>query len=410
MNKPATTPTAHSRIVGGSTAGRVIPCPHSIDINANRPHTTNPASREGSALHNAMAHLLTADMETELGLIGMKFSDEDGGELEITPDYMESHILPCLEWFESIVEEDEEYMIEQSVAYPDMNEVFGTADVIIENGILDWKFGGNLVSPVENAQLMFYLWAAIHDPKTEKMFDKGPGSEYIVGIGQPVRDSFGTWSVTWEQLEEQDSRLQAALEQWRSGSAIANSKTGDHCTWCYKKGCKLIEGQQTTVARHLASLEDLAQPAEDGEPFEEYFQLIKDFQIWADGVTERAREQLMAGKDVPGKKLIQSYGNLAWIEKDFAKLSRKINSKLGLTANDYQIKKVITPTQAAKLYAGQQAAEKGIPAKDVKLPDGLAERPKGKVHMVDADAKGETYVPAAQTADALGEALQSRED
>lgn len=409
MNTAAHTPTTHSRVVGGSTSGRVKACPHSIDINANAPNKSSPASREGTALHDAMAYLLTTDeLETDLGLIGTTWEVE-GDKYEITHDLFESCVLPCIEWLDTIVEPDEQFMVEQSITYPDIPEAFGTADVIIENGILDWKFGGELVRPEDNDQLMYYLWAAIHDPRTQHMFDKGPDSIYTVGIGQPRRDNFNTWNVTWERLVEEHAKLLEAVKPENRG----NGATGDHCGYCHKAGCKILEAQHNKLDRHLKSLtaEELkgAEP-EDEEDFVELLELIHDFEIWADGVRSRAKDKLMAGARIPGQKLVQKYGKLAWSgDTDPQKLGRRIHSRLGLTAQEYQVKKIITPTQALKLYRDRMAKETGEPAKSFDLPDGMAERPKGAIAMVKASAKGEAYVPTATVANQLGEALKAAE-
>ena len=66
----------HSKIVGGSTAKRVIACPGSVALSATMP--PKPSSKyadEGTLLHDAIAQVLGKDVLPE-SLLGMTYQDQ----------------------------------------------------------------------------------------------------------------------------------------------------------------------------------------------------------------------------------------------------------------------------------------------------------------------------------------------
>ena len=70
----------HSKVVGGSTAKRVIGCPGSVALCATMP--PKPSSKyadEGTLLHDAIAQVLDKNVKPE-SLLGMTYQDQ-----ELTP-------------------------------------------------------------------------------------------------------------------------------------------------------------------------------------------------------------------------------------------------------------------------------------------------------------------------------------
>ena len=153
---------AHSSLVGGSTASRVINCPGSVALVAKMP--PKPSSKyadEGTLLHDVMSDLLSSDKRVA-DFLGRKYND-----IVLTQDLIDEKIAPALEALNEIDPDMKmELEVESRVGYGDLiPEAFGSTDVIGRLGkrtiVLDWKFGDGVPVPAENnKQLLFYAAAA----------------------------------------------------------------------------------------------------------------------------------------------------------------------------------------------------------------------------------------------------------
>src|SRR5512137_2089806 len=78
----------HSRIVGGSTAKRVIACPGSVAlVDKMPPKPSSKYADEGTLLHDAIAQVLESDVDP-FTLVGTKLND-----VELTADLIENKLL-----------------------------------------------------------------------------------------------------------------------------------------------------------------------------------------------------------------------------------------------------------------------------------------------------------------------------
>ena len=79
--------SAHSDVVGGSTAGRLIGCPGHVKLAARlpRPRSSSYAD-EGTALHDAVADVLNGKYENDTDVIGQSYTvaDRDGAATPLT--------------------------------------------------------------------------------------------------------------------------------------------------------------------------------------------------------------------------------------------------------------------------------------------------------------------------------------
>ena len=118
---------AHSKIVGGSTAKRVMNCPGSVALcNAAPEKPTSSYAEEGTLLHEAIALYLDKDIVPKLN-----------------DDLLESKFYPALELLDEVG--IEEYVVEAEVNFGEyIPDVFGSCDVLGRVGdravVLDWKF------------------------------------------------------------------------------------------------------------------------------------------------------------------------------------------------------------------------------------------------------------------------------
>lgn len=219
-------PDLHSRVVGGSTASRVLHCPGSVAILDNMQFQLDQAADEllascidmppeaakvqeqkaealrgslnqsssyadeGTALHTIMEYLLGIDevlpdnkvsSDREIIRIFM--------ENNVEFDRMHDAVLPAYHQFNDyldkvLAEDGDEFLlrVESQVQFPDIDGAFGTCDVLIRTAkrtiVWDWKFGagvpvdasyasasepsGNLELTFGNDQLTYYATAALH--------------------------------------------------------------------------------------------------------------------------------------------------------------------------------------------------------------------------------------------------------
>lgn len=304
------TPDEHSDIVGGSTAGRVLACPGSVQLNqavkrahkqrildevverqglspnctldnmpdgvadiveaVYREETTSEYAKEGTGLHEAMAWLLENDEEPE-SVVDRKFA----GVL-VTPTLYTEAIIPALDGFDAycdkVFEEDGEdlvFTVEERCQLPGIPGAFGTSDIIGKTSkrivIWDWKFGAGVsVSPYENNQLRFYARAAAHTKSEWFGFPDGekPGhppmdtrvdliiSQPRIGDGEPQ-----VWTTTYGDLEEFRWRLVAAVSE--AVGPKPSIKRGDHCKWCEAK--HVCPAKQQLAQRILERVDEAAE-------------------------------------------------------------------------------------------------------------------------------------------------------
>jgi hypothetical protein len=199
----------HSKIVGGSTAKRVIACPGSVALVAQMPpQPSSSYADEGTLLHDTIADILDKDTTPE-SYLGRKHESA-----VLTPALVEDKLLPALAALEQIDPNGEmEYAVESRVGFGDfLPGVFGSTDLLGRIGdraiVLDWKFGdGVAVEVEENAQLLFYAAAAMRTPETKWAFFGAAEVELI--IVQPP--SVKRWVTTGERILQFEAELRVPL-------------------------------------------------------------------------------------------------------------------------------------------------------------------------------------------------------
>ena len=137
---------AHSSLVGGSTASRVINCPGSVAlVQKMPPQVESKYAAEGTMLHACMEDLL-ADGELGDVIAKNKLTDDQADKLQF-----------CLDALDEI-DPQEDMIFNQEVevefkGVKGLDGVFGNVDLIGRLGdrviILDWKFGDGVIVDAE---------------------------------------------------------------------------------------------------------------------------------------------------------------------------------------------------------------------------------------------------------------------
>jgi len=335
--------TAHSKIVGGSTASRVINCPGSVALcDKVPPQVENDYMREGTMLHDLISQIVFEEAETR---------EEVLNKADLTDD-QRAKIETALRLFDTEVD-PEFYLtgaVEATVAYPWNASIFGTADVIGKVKekdyhraiVLDWKFGdGVMVDAKENEQLLFYAaaaWASDH------WAFKGIKYVELIIIQPPF---IRRWMTDIDRLAKFNDELAMAVH--RAQQPDAPIVAGDHCRFCPAKAvCPVVTGAvERAVRQRILDIKP--------ERLGEMMALAQSCEDWASDVRKLALQALEKNIPVPGYKLVNKRAQRVWSDEKAAL------EQLYTLAPDLQFLEIISPAQA----------EKALKTKKLKLPDGM---------------------------------------
>lgn len=318
---------AHSKIVGGSTAKRVINCPGSVKLCNEAPEKPSSSyAEEGTLLHNTIAEWL-AD--------GKKPIAND----ILTQDLIDKYTV-ALELLNEIDPEfGMDYAVEIEVNFGDfIPDVFGSCDLLgrLDNRaiVLDWKFGnGVVVEAIENEQLMFYAAAAMRTEKAQWAFKDVQEVELII-IQPPM---IKRWVTTVERIKAFEQQLLSAVNA--SMKIDAPLREGNHCKWCAAKPtCPLMTG---AVDRALKVKID----AIDAPTINAYLENAEILEEWIKDLRALAFTMLESGRDLPSYKLVAKRATRKWSDEVEAKAAL---IAAGLTESDVMEASFISPAQAEK--------------------------------------------------------------
>jgi hypothetical protein len=363
---------SHSEF-GGSIAARVLRCPASVGLAAKtQAHLRRDTiyAQRGAALHAAMALLI----ERERALDSL--AGETIDKYTITRDDVENALRPALAHVDALLDQPgAEYYLERRVAFPTIENAFGTADLIVKiagvANVVDHKFGSGVRVVARdddgvNPQLAFYAAAA-----RCSLAEFFAGVEHIVlTILQPQTieedaELASSTEATPAELDDFVLRYRAACED-----ALGPSPHRERGAWCRFCPAKPI------CPEHTGPLLDLAQsppPAPATSPDRNaYLQALPDGLSLLDAIKdlqtalhEQAKQALLAGWIVPGYVLTKGRVNRAWGNEPAA-IATLI--RLGLERADLIDDQLRSPKQV----------ELRAKARGLKIPQGLiVSRPSG---------------------------------
>ena len=322
----------HSRIVGGSTAKRVIACPGSVALSEGVPNLSSSYAETGTMLHHAISEVLDQSKAPE-EFVGFRFND---GPV-LTEDLARDKLRVALDLFDREIDADQQtvFTVERQVSFGDyLPGVFGTIDLAGRRGsraiMLDWKFGdGVMVDAEENAQLMFYAAAGMRTPAMSWVFDGATEIELIIVQPPQLR----RWVTTPERIRQFESELAQAVKIAQApGAPLA---VGDHCRFCPAKvKCPEMTGA-VDRARHLA-LEKMG-----SDDIGAALVMADRIEEWISAVRATAHAMLAEGVPVTGYKLVPKRATRQWVDADRAVAA------LGETIEMYE-RTVLSPAKAEK--------------------------------------------------------------
>ena len=327
---------AHSLIVGGSTAKRVINCPGSVALVATMPQQEGSSyANEGSLLHEAIAVVLDTACAPE-DMVGF-----EAHGLTLTQDLLERKLLPALNLLNDYDPQTKlEFKTEEVVSFGDlMPGVFGSSDIVGRlDGravILDWKFGdGVMVEAEENMQLMFYAAAAMRTPACAWAFDGVTEIDCVIIQPPFIR----VWTTTLDRIAAFERQLVRAVAA--SGLPSAPLADGDWCKWCTAKPiCPIKTGQ-------LDRIKQVAMQSIDVDKLASYLAVADDVEDFIKSVRALAHQMLENDMPVPGYKLVAKRATRHWADPATAK-ARLLD--LGLTETDVIKTELLSVAQSEKV-------------------------------------------------------------
>ena len=327
---------AHSLIVGGSTAKRVINCPGSVALVATMPQQEGSSyANEGSLLHEAIAIVLDTACAPE-DMVGF-----EAHGLTLTQELLERKLLPALDLLNEYDPATKlEFKTEEVVSFGDlMPGVFGSSDIVgrLEGRavILDWKFGdGVMVEAEENMQLMFYAAAALRTPACAWAFEGVTEIDCVIIQPPYIR----VWTTTLDRIAAFERQLVRAVAA--SGLPKAPLADGDWCKWCTAKPiCPIKTGQ-------LDRIKQVAMQSIDVDKLASYLAVADDVEDFIKSVRALAHQMLENDMPVPGYKLVAKRATRHWADPTTA---QDALIGLGLTKTDVTKTELLSVAQAEKV-------------------------------------------------------------
>jgi hypothetical protein len=325
----------HSKVVGGSTAKRVIGCPGSVALCATMPpKSSSKYADEGTLLHDAIAQVLDKDVKPE-SLLGMTYQDQI-----LTQELIDNKLHVALDLLGQVDPNLEmEYAIETEVGFGDfLPDVFGSCDLLGRIGnraiVLDWKFGdGVTVGVEENEQLLFYAAAAMRTPSVLWVFDGATEIECVIIQPPMIR----RWVTNVERVKQFELQLLQAVKA--SAKKDAPIAVGEHCRWCSAKPvCPKMTG---AVDRAL----NLQLKSLDADEIGKFLANCDLLEQWITDLRALAHQMLEADVPVPGWKLVNKRATRQWANEDVAD---DVLSKV-IPKDELYVAKMISPAQAEKV-------------------------------------------------------------
>lgn len=324
---------------------RIILCPGSVSlIRLIEKQTGQKLGKPNEyALHGTMLHKVTA------GVILQSLGGQEAYDaLELDDQVL---VTDALEYLSMVKKKlkigNTVQMVEAQVSLKDWGvpEVWGTNDLSLIDyakqhiDVIDWKFGsGVYVNAYKNPQEMAYSAGALCWPT--------PIKTITLHIVQPAIDNYSTFDLTVDDLYSWVHTILApAVHTAIIGVPVLNP--GDEqCLWCeampwceaHRKWVRDSGAKAFTIYEQMnvdISMETILEFLEEVPPMSKVVSKIHRF----------LQAELMAGREVPGMKLVQGKANRKW--KDEKSVIKWLDKNASI---DEMFKsKLISPSQAEKL-------------------------------------------------------------
>lgn len=375
----------HSKF-SASAASRWMACPGSMVLQAGIPDKSSKYAEEGTMAHALAEEILRNPEANAWNHTGTAFEYTDHGAVKkVTVDSdMAGHVDTYVGNVRQYAN-DATLMVEQKLNYANFiglpkESAWGTSDAVIIKGdeiqVHDLKYGqGDEVDPENNEQMQLYALGALD------AFDglAGEFKRVRMVIHQPrIVKAPKEWDCTVDELMSFATKAKQAVHMVKAAEhgwqAIAEgTKTQaeweaqylnpgtKQCKWCRAQAtCAAARNAvaQTVFATTPATANEFADlsvpgpehiaPADD-EWLSAAMGQAEQIEGWLKAVRAEVERRLLAGKSVPGYKLVKGkQGNRTWRDAEAAEALLK---SFRLKIDEMYDMKVISPTTAEKVLA-----------------------------------------------------------
>lgn len=364
-----------------SAAARWMACPGSVVISAGLTEAPSQYANEGTAAHMLAERCLgggtdadhwlgfTVDTQARYGNDPWFRPGHKGGKpngitvFEVDQEMAESVQL-YLEVARATAEQAEEFEVEQRLDLSDLIDgCFGTGDFVAYLGgdrrlvVGDLKYGkGVAVDAEENKQLLTYALALA------KRYHNRPVDEIELVIVQPrAPHRLGPvrrYVTSLVGLYEHAMALQDAAR--RIVDPDAPRIPGSHCKFCKAAAIceELVERvfELTGAYRNIMGVLEVADPAKyDSGALAQYWRDREIVLNWCKSVEKFAHAEAMAGKHLPGLKLVRKDKHRVWKDEENTAITLEVFC--GMANDDIYERKMRSPAQLEKLIPKDERAD-----------------------------------------------------
>jgi hypothetical protein len=343
------------------------------------PGTSSRYAREGTAAHQLLQDCLEGGFDAE-DLLGREYNVE--GEIFIVDMDMADAVNTAIAWIRQEIGPDDILMVESGVPIAQLTgetDAEGSADIIgICNGgktlkVMDYKHGQGVQVYAStkvgqpNGQMgmyglgaLFMLAPIYEDIKTVELFVLQPRMDWFDKFELSVEELMAFGDKVTEAAGRVELNRQVALE----GNDLDLVPGEKQCKFCNAKSfCPALRNEVSTAMATVSEandFDDLTLPKKAAslhvgehntpEQLAEAMRaapLIEDF---IKAIRAEVERRLLAGEAVPGFKIVRGKaGNRQWADEKVAEAQLKKRLK----ADQAYTKKLVTPTQAEKLFKKQ---------------------------------------------------------
>ena len=388
--------STHS-LLSPSSSHRWSVCAASVRLTQNLPNTTNPMAQRGTDIHQLGEMMLSNHDSYELLSVGDVIVREDARADEPTFTIKADMLDEAKAYYKYVMalmtDSDAELMVEVKaelgMVAPNTS---GHVDSVVINGkslhVIDLKTGRGAVSAENNSQLMLYALGIYHE--NEMFYDIEEIHLHIVQDNAMISNS-NRWELSVEDLLDFGEWIAERAKLALAEDSIC-TPTEKACQWCgYAPQCKALYDLANDVIKgDFKDLDEMAEfPMSDLDKVVTMEEVTKFLahKRFIDKVfsayEERVFNELSAGKEVEGFKLVMGRKNKTWVNQTEA--YDKLKSWLPL--DDVAPRKLVSPSAVVKLLG------KSISTRKKNVFEELYEVPQGQPQLAPSTDKRPAIMP-----------------